>query len=98
MSTERRAAAKLAAPTINLASVVYGLDSYMRSRGADARAALRRAALEPRDLTDPARRCRRQRRVGLAHGRRIFRDDGALYAHHGLRHGAWSGGERRACG
>ena len=30
MTTERRAAAKLAAPTINLASVVYGLDAYMR--------------------------------------------------------------------
>ena len=32
MTTERRAAAKLAAPTINLASLVYGLDAYMRSR------------------------------------------------------------------
>lgn len=48
--------AKLAAPTINLASVVYGLDAYMRSRGADAGDALRRAGLEPRDLTDPDRR------------------------------------------
>ena len=37
MTTERRAAAKLAAPTINLASVVYGLDAYLRARGADAR-------------------------------------------------------------
>ena len=36
MTTERRAAAKLAAPTINLASLVFGLDAYMRSRGADA--------------------------------------------------------------
>ncbi len=36
MTTERRAAARLAAPTINLASIVYGLDAYMRSRGADA--------------------------------------------------------------
>lgn len=52
----RHAAAKLAAPTINLASVVYGLDAYMRSRGADAAEALRRAGLEPRDLTDPDRR------------------------------------------
>ncbi len=56
MTTERRATAKLAAPTINLASVVYGLDAYMRSRGADAGNALRRAGLEPGDLTDPDRR------------------------------------------
>jgi AraC-like DNA-binding protein len=56
MTTGRRVAAKLAAPTINLASVVYGLDAYMRSRGADAGDALRRAGLEPGDLTDPDRR------------------------------------------
>ena len=56
MTTDRPAAAKLAAPTINLASVVYGLDAYMRSRGADAGDALRRAGLEPGDLTDPDRR------------------------------------------
>ena len=56
MTTERRAAARLAAPTINLASLVYGLDAYMRSRGADAGEALRRAGLEPGDLTDPDRR------------------------------------------
>jgi len=56
MTTERRAAAKLAAPTINLASVVYGLDGYMRSRGADPDEALRRAGLEAGDLTDPDRR------------------------------------------
>src|SRR5262249_40695803 len=56
MKTERRAAAKLAAPTINLASVVYGLDTYMRSRGADAGDALRGAGLEPSDLIDPDRR------------------------------------------
>jgi Arabinose-binding domain of AraC transcription regulator, N-term len=56
MTTERHAAAKLAAPTINLASVVHGLDAYMRSRGADAGEALRRAGLEPGDLTDPDRR------------------------------------------
>ena len=54
MTTERRA--KLAAPTINLASVVYRLDAYMRARGADAADALRRAGLEPGDLTDPDRR------------------------------------------
>jgi AraC-like DNA-binding protein len=55
MTTQRRAA-KLAAPTINLASLVYGLDAYMRARGADASEALRRAGLAPGDLTDPNRR------------------------------------------
>jgi AraC-like DNA-binding protein len=47
---------RLAAPTINLASIAYGLDAYMRSRGAHADEALRRAGLEPEDLTDPDRR------------------------------------------
>jgi len=56
MTTERRAAARFAAPTINLASVVYGLDAYLRSRGVDAADALRRAGLEPGDLADPDRR------------------------------------------
>jgi AraC-like DNA-binding protein len=56
MTTERRAATKLATPTINLASVVYGLDAYLRSRGAAADDALRRAGLEAGDLTDPDRR------------------------------------------
>jgi AraC-type transcriptional regulator len=56
MTTETRAAAKLAAPTINLASLIYGLDAYLRSRGTDAADALRRAGLEPGDLTDPDRR------------------------------------------
>jgi AraC-like DNA-binding protein len=56
MTTERHTAARLAAPTINLASLVYGLDAYMRSRGADAGDALRRAGLEHDDLTDPDRR------------------------------------------
>jgi AraC-like DNA-binding protein len=56
MTTGRHAAAKLAAPTINLASVVYGLDAYMRSREAKVGEALRRAGLEPDDLTDPDRR------------------------------------------
>src|SRR5262245_28798933 len=53
---ERRAVAKLSAPTINLASVVYGLDAYMRSRRADAGETWRRAGLSPGDLTDPDRR------------------------------------------
>ena len=56
MTTPRAAAARLAAPTINLASIVYGLDEYMRGRGADTGEALRRAGLEPRDLIDPDRR------------------------------------------
>ena len=56
MTTERRAAVKLAAPTINLASVVYGLDGYMRARGRNAGEALRRIGLDPEDLTDPDRR------------------------------------------
>ncbi|HLH86942.1 MAG TPA: AraC family transcriptional regulator ligand-binding domain-containing protein [Xanthobacteraceae bacterium] len=56
MTTDRRAAAKVTVPTINLASIVYGLDAYMRSRGAHASEALRRAGLEPGDLTDPDRR------------------------------------------
>jgi AraC-like DNA-binding protein len=56
MTTQRRVAAKLAAPTINLASVVHGLDDYMRSRGANAADALLRAGLSPGDLTDPDRR------------------------------------------
>ena len=56
MTTPKRAATKLAVPTINLASVAYGLDAYMRAREADAEQALRRAGLEPRDLTDPDRR------------------------------------------
>ena len=56
MTTETRAAAKLSSPTINLASLIYGLDGYMRSRGADAGDALRRAGIEPGDVTDPDRR------------------------------------------
>jgi len=56
MRTDRRPASKLAAPTINLASLVYGLDAYMRSRGAEADDALHRAGLDTRDLTDPDRR------------------------------------------
>ena len=56
MTTQTRAAARLAAPTINLASIVYGLDSYMSSRGANATEALRRAGLDPGDLSDPDQR------------------------------------------
>ena len=56
MTTEAHAAARLAAPTINLASLVYGLDTYLHARGSEARDALRRAGLEPRDMIDPDRR------------------------------------------
>jgi AraC-like DNA-binding protein len=56
MTMERHAAAALAAPTINLASLVCGLDAYLRARGADAGEALRRAGLDARDLVDPDRR------------------------------------------
>jgi AraC-like DNA-binding protein len=56
MTTQRRAAERSAAPTINLASLTHGLDTYLRSRGADSGDALRRAGLEPGDMTDPDRR------------------------------------------
>jgi len=56
MPKEARAAAKLAAPMINLASVVYGLDTYLRARKVDATEALRRAHLAPGELGDPDRR------------------------------------------
>lgn len=42
-------------PTINLASVVHGLDRYLRSRGVDPDEILRRAGLAPEDLSDPER-------------------------------------------
>jgi AraC-like DNA-binding protein len=47
---------KLAAPTVNLASLVHGLDDYMLSCGVLIDEALRRADLEPGDLVDPERR------------------------------------------
>jgi AraC-like DNA-binding protein len=56
MTTATDATARLSAPTINLASVVYGLDDYLRSRGVDTDGPLRRAGLERADLTDPDRR------------------------------------------
>jgi len=45
-----------AVPTVNLASIVYGLDNYLRERGAEPRALLARAELAAEDLTDPERR------------------------------------------
>jgi hypothetical protein len=56
LTSERRAAAGLAAPTINLASIVHGLDGYLRGRGVDPGEAVRRAGLQPADLGDPDRR------------------------------------------
>jgi AraC-like DNA-binding protein len=43
-------------PTINLASVVYGLERYLRDHGADPAAVLRRTELVAEDLVDPERR------------------------------------------
>ncbi|HMB72161.1 MAG TPA: AraC family transcriptional regulator [Gammaproteobacteria bacterium] len=43
-------------PTINLASVVYGLEDYLRERDADPAEVLRRAELDSEDLLDPERR------------------------------------------
>lgn len=43
-------------PTINLASVVYGLRDYLKERGADPAKVLRRADLAEEDLSDPERR------------------------------------------
>ncbi|MBS0580812.1 MAG: AraC family transcriptional regulator [Proteobacteria bacterium] len=51
-----RAAALPAVPTINLASLVSGLDDYLRARGADPAAILGGAGLAAGDLTDPERR------------------------------------------
>jgi AraC-like DNA-binding protein len=45
-----------AVPTVNLASLMYGLDDYLRGRGADPNAILARAELAAGDLTDPERR------------------------------------------
>jgi AraC-like DNA-binding protein len=54
-----------AVPTINLASVMYGLDGYLRQRGADPDAILARAGLAAGDLTDPERRVPLIRFLGL---------------------------------
>jgi AraC-like DNA-binding protein len=56
MTAKRRRVTRPAAPTINLASVVYGLDGYLRARGGDPGEVLRRAHLEMADLSDPERR------------------------------------------
>ena len=54
-----------AVPTINLASLMYGLDDYLRERGADPDAILGRAGLAAEDLTDPERRVPLIRFLGL---------------------------------
>lgn len=54
-----------AAPTINLASLIYGLDEYLRGRGADPDAILARAGLAAGDLSDPERRVPLIRFLGL---------------------------------
>ncbi len=54
-----------AVPTINLASLMYGLDGYLRNRSADAKAILSRAGLAVEDLTDPERRVPLIRFLGL---------------------------------
>ena len=54
-----------AVPTINLASVMYGLDDYLRERGADPETILGRAELTAADLTDPERRVPLIRFLGL---------------------------------
>ena len=54
-----------AVATINLASLMYGLDDYLRERGADPDAILGRAGLAAEDLTDPERRVPLIRFLGL---------------------------------
>jgi AraC-like DNA-binding protein len=54
-----------AVPTINLASLMYGLDDYLRERGAQPNSILSRAGLAAGDLTDPERRVPLIRFLGL---------------------------------
>lgn len=51
-----KASSIAAVPTINLASVVYGLEGYVHERGADPARILRQAELVAEDLADPERR------------------------------------------
>jgi len=60
-----RTASLPAVPTINLASLMYGLAGYLRGRGADPDAILGRAGLAAGDLTDPERRVPLTRFLGL---------------------------------
>jgi AraC-like DNA-binding protein len=70
-------------PTINLASVVYGLEGYLRERGADPAAILRRAELVAEDLADPERRVPLVRYLKLLEICAAELDD----AHFGLKFG-----------
>ena len=72
------------APTINLASLAYGLDAYMRRRGADSGDALRRVGLAPEDLSDPDRRVPLIRYLELLEACAALLDDGQF----GLKFGA----------
>lgn len=74
---------RLAVPTINLASLVYGLDGYLRERGVDPDAILTRAGLTAGDLTDPERRVPLIRFLGLLETCAVELDD----QHFGLRFG-----------
>lgn len=82
MSTTRTAPLP-AVPTINLASLMYGLEDYLRERGADPDAILGRAGLALGDLTDP------ERRVPLIRFLRLleFCADALGDPHFGLRFG-----------
>jgi len=53
MTAERPSMPLKATPTINLASVVHGLDVYLQAHGADPNQALRRAGLDIDDISDP---------------------------------------------
>ncbi len=70
-------------PTMNLASLMYGLDGYLRERGADPDAILARAGLAVGDLTDPERRIPLIRFLGLLELCSEALDD----PHFGLRFG-----------
>src|SRR6516165_9761616 len=72
-----------AVPTINLASVMFGLGEYLRTCGADPSAILGRAGLAAADLTDPERRVPLVRFLELLEICAVELDD----QHFGLRFG-----------
>jgi AraC-like DNA-binding protein len=53
MAPQAPSETRKAAPSINLASVVHGLDAYVREHGRDPTEALLRAGLDVEDLSDP---------------------------------------------
>lgn len=83
MPAASRGARPPAVPTVNLASLLSGLDGYLRERGADPDAILGRAGLVTGDLTDPERRVPLIRFLGLLELCATELDD----AHFGLRFG-----------